>query len=124
MSSSLASHKFRAPTQCIYWTKPEMVRGAMKERFELIVTYEDDDHLRRRLLKCLERGQLYFFEFYEWIDKDGVNDPQYRTYVPVETREQALKLSHLGPIELTQYSPALRSNFPKEAESPVIYWVR
>jgi hypothetical protein len=60
------------------WHNPELVRDTpMKERFELVETYADESHLRRYLLKCRECGQLYFFEFYEWVDWEHGNDPQY-----------------------------------------------
>jgi hypothetical protein len=53
----------------------------------LLDTYADDSHLSRRLLKCRECAQLYFFEFYEEIDWLDSKDPQYVTYIPVETRD-------------------------------------
>ena len=71
-------HRFAEPHQCAYWHNPELVRDApMKEGFELVETYADESHLRRYLLKCRECGQLYFFEFYEWVDWEHGNDPQY-----------------------------------------------
>ena len=60
--------RFPEPTQCVLWNNPELVSGPLNERFDLLETYADESHLKRRLLRCRECGQLYFHEFYEWID--------------------------------------------------------
>ena len=118
----MEQHRFPQPRQCIYWHNPERVRGGLKERFELIEEYVDESHLTRYLLKCRECGQLYFFEFYEEIDWDKGNDPQYTKYIPVNTVEDGTALSHLTPPALQQVRPSLCIDFPKEAESPIVYW--
>jgi hypothetical protein len=116
-------HHFVEPRQCHYWHSPELVRHApMKEGFELIETYADESHLLRYLLKCRECGQLYFFEFYEWIDWDKGNDPQYSKYIPVSTVEEAAILAGLNQSELQQASPSLCIDFPSNVEAPIIYW--
>ena len=51
------------------------------------------------------------------------NDPQYSTYIPVETAEQIELLKNSSQIELLQYLPQLRRNFPKDATVPTVYWV-
>ncbi|MGH8200911.1 MAG: hypothetical protein ACREVO_11200 [Steroidobacteraceae bacterium] len=115
--------RFAAPTQCVYWHNPELVRTApMEEGFELIDTYADESHLRRYLLKCRECGQLYFFEFYEWIDWEHGNDPQYSKYIPVPTLDEAQRLKQASQAELLLFSPSLNIDFPKEAETSTIYW--
>ena len=117
------SHQFLEPTQCVYWHNPKLVRAApMKEGFELIDTYADESHLRRYLLKCRECGQLYFFEFYEWIDWEHGNDPQYSKYIPVSTVDEAQTLRKASQAELLLFSPSLNIDFPKDADSPTIYW--
>jgi hypothetical protein len=116
-------HEFRKPEQCVYWRDPESVRGApMKDLFELIDTYADESHLRRYLLRCRECGQLYFFEFYEWIDWENGNDPQYSKFIPVSTMDQADMLKNSSPPELLRFSPSLNIDFPKDAETPTVYW--
>src|SRR5580704_11891245 len=79
----------------------------MKERFELVETYADESHLRRYLLKCRECAQLYFFEFYEWIDWEHGNDPQYSKYIPVTTVDDAQMLRKASQAELLLFSPSL-----------------
>ena len=122
MEPDITRHRFVEPRQCLYWEKPELVRGGMKERFELIDTYEDDSHLRRYLLKCRECGQLYFHEFFEWIDWVEGNDPQYVTYIPVSTVEEAAGLAALDQFALQMVSPALYINFPSDAKEPTVFW--
>ncbi len=111
----------KEPTNCILWTKPELI--AAPGRFEPVASYEDESHWSRCLLKCRECGQLYFYEFYEWIDWDDGDDPQYSTYIPVETVEiEALKSE--PPLGLLRIFPRLQKDFPKDAKVPRIHWVR
>lgn len=49
-----------------------------------IKEYIEESHLFRRLVQCKECGQLFFFEFYEWIDWTNGDDPQYWTWIPVK----------------------------------------
>jgi hypothetical protein len=117
-------HQFRKPEQCVYWNDPESVRRVpMKDFFELIDTYASESHLRRYLLKCRECGQLYFFEFYESIDWENGNDPQYSKFIPVSTMDDAEMLKNASPGELPRFSPSLNIDFPKDAEAPTVYWV-
>ena len=111
------------PTQCALWEKPELIDEPSKGRFEVIETFADDSHFWRHLLKCRECGQLYFFEFYEWIDWEKGEDPQYSTFIPVETDEEVEMLKKSSPLELLQYSPRLQKDFPKEAKQPTLRWI-
>jgi len=122
MERETIRHSFVAPRQCIYWEHPERVRGGMEESFELMERYTDESHLRRYLLKCRECGQLYLFEFYESIDWEAGNDPQYSKYVPVGTAEEGRTLATIDPSILQRASPTLCVDFPKDAETPKIYW--
>jgi hypothetical protein len=112
----------KAPTQCALWKKPELVDEPRENRFELLETFVDESHLSRDLLKCKECGQLYFFEFYEEIDWEDGNDPQYSKYIPVENGAEIEMLKKASPLKLLQYLPQLRHDFPKDAKSPKTYW--
>jgi phage terminase large subunit GpA-like protein len=115
--------RFAQPAQCVYWRNPELVRAApMKEGFELIDTYAKESHLTRYLLKCPECGQLYFFEFYEWVDWEHGNDPQYSKYIPVPSVGDAQMLRKATQAELLLFSPSLNIDFPRDADAPKIYW--
>jgi hypothetical protein len=116
-------HRFPDPAQCVYWHNPELVRAQpMKEGFELIDTYAHESHLWRYLLKCRECGQLYFFEFYEWVDWEHGNDPQYSKYIPVPTVEDAQMLRKASQADLLLFSPSLNIDFPRDADASTIYW--
>jgi hypothetical protein len=112
----------KAPTQCALWKKPELIDEPRQNRFELLETFVDESHLSRELLRCKDCGQLYFFEFYEEIDWEDGNDPQFSTYIPVETGAEIEILKKASPIKLLEYLPQLRRDFPKDAKSPKTYW--
>lgn len=121
--ASTMQRRFAEPTQCVYWNNPQLVRAApMKEGFELIDTYADESHLKRYLLKCRECGQLYFFEFYEWVDWEHGNDLQYSKYIPAPSVEDAQTLKQASQAELLLFSPSLNIDFPRDADAPKIYW--
>jgi hypothetical protein len=117
------SRKMKSPTQCVLWENPALVAGPQKDRFKRLDTYVDDDHLTRCLLRCRECGQLYFYEFYEEIDWDGGDDPQYRTYIPVETDTEIGALKKSSRFDLLKYFPRLQRDWPKEAQAPTARWV-
>jgi hypothetical protein len=113
----------KEPTQCVLWKKPELVGEPMKERFELLDTYEKESHLWRYLLKCRECGQRYFFQFEEEIDWTGGNDPQYSVYIPIETDREITMLKKASPSDLYSFTPRIQSRFPSDAKEPTIGWV-
>jgi hypothetical protein len=80
----------------------------------------DDSHHMRRLMKCRECGQLYFHEFLEFLDYEKIEDPQYRTYIPVTSPEDAAFLSALPQWDLIGCAPAIHGNWPKGQERPHI----
>ena len=113
----------KEPTQCAFWENPTLIVGAQKDCFKRIETYVDDDHLMRHLLKCRECGQLYFFEFYEEVDGENGNDPQYKTYIPVETDAEIAVLKNASSFELLQFFPRLQRDLPKDGQKATARWV-
>jgi hypothetical protein len=97
----------RSPAQCILWEHPERIENAFSEILEEIETYEDSSHLTRSLHKCQECGQLYFFEWNEWVDWEEGNDRQYSTLIPVQTKEEAETLKGTSVFNLMTYFPRL-----------------
>ena len=120
----MTTRRFPEPRQCVLWREPERVREGLQKNFELVEEYADESHLRRYLLKCRECGQLYFFEFCEEIDWEKGNDPQHTKYIPVSTVKESAELASLTTVALSDVSPALCIDYPKEAESPTVYWAR
>jgi len=112
----------KKPIQCHLWNNP-CSDSLHLINFDVIETYEDDGHLSRRLVKCKDCGQLYFKEFYEWIDWENGNDPQYGTLIPVETDEDIEMLRKTDVFGLLQLRPCLRSDFPSTADTPKVYWL-
>lgn len=112
----------KEPIQCHLWNNPSS-DSLDYNNFELIKTYEEDGHFSRRLVKCKECGQLYFKEFYEWIDYENGNDPQYTTLIPVETDEDIERLRKTNVFGLLQFRPCLRSDFPSTTDVPKVYWL-
>ena len=114
----------KEPTQCALWTSPELTNGPISERFDLLETFVDESHHWRYLLKCRECGQRYFFEFYEVIDWEGGHDPQYSTYIPVDSDADIETLKRTSPSELLQFWPRLQKDWPKDADRPTLRWVK
>lgn len=114
----------KKPTQCILWKKDKLIPQDLHyENFDLIETFEEDSHFSRKLVKCKECGQLYFKEFYEEIDWVNGNDPQYWTYIPIETQDEIETLKKASPLELLQFVPRLQDDFPKDAKEPTVRWM-
>lgn len=109
----------KANTMCVFLLDLQK----RQDFFELIGTYVDESHLMRDLLKCRECGQLYFHEFYEEIDSEDGNDPQYITYMPVETEDEIKTLKAASQFGLLAFSPRLQKDFPMDAEKPAVRWI-
>jgi hypothetical protein len=100
--------QLRPPTQCAMWERPELALGKFSQTFEMVEEYEDDSHLSRSLWKCRECGQLYFREWYEWVDWDEGNDKIYVTLIPVQTPEEIAALKQTTTFTLMRYYPRLQ----------------
>jgi hypothetical protein len=115
----------KEPTNCVLWNNPETVREwNMKDGFERLDIYLNTSHHWRYLLKCRECGQLYFWEFYEEVDWISGEDPQFSTYVPVQTNADIENLKNTSRLELLNFAPRLNIDFPRGAKKPKVYWTR
>lgn len=115
--------RLNAPTGCELWRRPTLIEGPIEDRFDLLEVVIDESHHRRYLLECRECGQRYFYEFYEQVDWEGGDDPQYITYVPVESDEELEALKAATPVELLDFSPRLQRDWPSESAAPTTRWV-
>src|SRR5262249_15172188 len=97
----------RQPKQCAMWEHPELALGKFSETFEMIEEYVDKRDLSRSLWKCKECGQLYFREWFEWVDGNWDNDRIYVTLIPVQTPEEIAALKDTTVFTLMQYYPRL-----------------
>ncbi|MCP1768664.1 hypothetical protein [Bradyrhizobium japonicum] len=84
------------------------------EQFATLESYSEEEHFCRQLRQCKSCGQLYFYEFYETIGPDG-NDPQYSTYVPIESQEDIEALKKTDHWGLLEFFPRLLT--PKNPRS-------
>ena len=109
----------RAPV-CHLWNKVDLALEDLIQDLLPEHNYEDESHLIRRLLKCKKCGQLYFYEFYEEIDWQEGNDPQYRTWIPVDDIESANQLNTLSIFEILKF-PSIRCDWPHDQEEMKIY---
>jgi hypothetical protein len=115
----------KPPTACALWTDPEpRLSGPLSRNFELLQQFEHESHWSRALLRCRECGQRYVYEFYEEIDWADGEDPQYRTWVPVDSDAEVDRLRQAGPGGLAGFRPCLRRDWPKGAPAPTVFWVR
>jgi hypothetical protein len=105
------------PTECVLWKTDNLSIDQLRQIFEVIVIYEDDSHLIRKLLRCKECGHLYFKEFYEEIDWIEGKDAQYQTWIPVDDAESGKELNKVSPIMLLSY-PSIRYDYPMGADEP------
>ena len=110
------------PTQCILWRQPELAEP-LKDRFEVVETCVEEQHWWRYVLRCRECGQLYLFDFYEMVDWEDGDDPQYTTYVPIDGPREIDLLETCSPLELLKFSPRLEKDFPKDAERTTFRWI-
>ena len=114
----------KQPTQCHLWQAETLTPDDLYGCFDTLEEFgEEDIHLRRSLMRCKSCGQLYYYEFHEWIDWTGGNDPQYRTWIPVESREEIDALNQTSPLTLLKFLPRLQSDFPKDTNEPKVFWV-
>ena len=111
----------KRPGPCHLLTLTPLTPAALSpESFTILATYRDDSHLIQRLLRCTACGQRYFYEFREEIDWQGGDDPQYRTYIPVHSAAEALRISQLPPSGLASLIPRIQVDWPAGAAAPTV----
>lgn len=109
--------KAKTPNKCHLWNNKNLTKEELYNSLKVIKVYDDDPHQTRSLKKCKQCGQLYFYEFKEFIDWDKGNDAQYQTYIPVEKEEDAAQIANESEFQLLRY-PSIRINFPSDAKKP------
>ena len=109
--------KIKTSTSCHLWNNKKLSKNDLYNSLEVVEVYDDDSHQMRSLKRCKKCGQLYFYEFKEFIDWKEGNDAQYRTYIPVEQKEDAEKLSNESGFSILTY-PSIRIDYPSNAKKP------
>ncbi len=117
------SGEMNQPKNCVLWRDPaSVVSRPLQDGFELLETFVKESHWWRYLLKCRECGQLYFYEFLEDVDWADSDDPQYCTWIPVETDEEVERLKAAAELDMRMFKPRLCDDRPK-GEQRKVYWV-
>lgn len=75
----------------------ELCYEAVRE-WERVKYYKESDHFDRALVKD-DLGNLYLYEFYEYVNFGG-SDEIYQTYVPVASEAEAEQLNSLPDIKV------------------------
>lgn len=122
-TTDMSGTRLSAPTGCELWERPELIEGPIEDRFDRLEVLVDESHHRRYLLACRECAQRYFYEFYEQVDWEAGEDPQYVTYLPVGSDEDLAALEAATPAELMAFSPRIQRDWPSESTAPTTRWV-
>ena len=98
----------KEPRQCILWTNPDNLPAEPKDQFEDLKILADSESpigdVVRKLLRCRECRQLYFYELYY---RSGAS---YRTFIPVDTSDEADRLNNCSIYELHLVVPRLQDD--------------
>jgi hypothetical protein len=111
------------PSECVLWRRENLAIEELRNIFEPLLSFAEDSHFVRKLLRCKECGHLYFYEFYEEIDWKEGKDGQYWTWIPVDDRDTARELSRLSLLDVLQFA-CIRYDVPSgtdEARGPAWY---
>jgi hypothetical protein len=104
-------------SQCHLWSNSSRSSTDLQNSLKVIKTYTDQSHLIRYLKQCQQCPQLYFYEFYEEIDWIGGNDPQYRTWIPIDDQITGDQLNLLNHFEIQQFRRII-IDWPKDQSEP------
>lgn len=110
------------PIQCHLAYEKPLTRDGLENSLESVKIYVEEAHLIKKLLKCKNCGQFYYYEFYEEIDWINNNNTKYYKYIPVSDLESADKLSELTMIEL-DYCLSICIDVSSNEKEPIgPYW--
>lgn len=109
--------KISFPKNCHLWCDQNLNREILNEDLEEIDLLIDESHLIRKILRCKECGQLYFYEFFELVDYKEGNDAQFWKWIPVTSEKEAEEINKMIPPRLLRI-PGIRIDFPMNASQP------
>ncbi len=104
-------------THCHLLADEKISKTDLLDSLDVVEVIEQDSHFTRKILRCKECGQLFLYQFYEQVDWEGGNDPQYYLWIPVKNIPQAKKLNKKSALELRTL-PGIRIDFSKEMTRP------
>ncbi len=95
----------KQPIHCHLWQERTLTRDDLD--LESIVSFADESHFARSVVRCRRCGQLYVFQFYELVDWQNGNDAMSTVYVPIE-KDDIESMRRARPVDLTQSTPRLQ----------------
>lgn len=107
--------QMKKPIQCHLWKKKNITLKDLD--FNQVKKFEDSSHFARSVLSCKQCGQLYFYEFLEFVDFDGGDDKMYAVHIPIDPQDIE-KLQAKSSFELLRYIPRLLWDYDSK-----IYWI-
>ncbi len=108
-------------SRCHLW-QAELVTEEEVNALGVVETFAEESHLIRKLKKCEQCGQLYFYQFREEVDYVRGEDPVWRILIPVETREDALALASENEAAVSSRRPRIQWSWTDAKEAP--HWMR
>jgi len=103
---------------CHLWNDLKITADDLRSNLIDIREYVDESHLIRKLKRCKQCGQLYFYQFLEEVDWAGGEDAQYRIWIPVEDLEKAEAMNAVSDVELMS-SQRLAEDWPTGTKEPL-----
>lgn len=91
--------------------------------FTVVKEYADDSHFSRKLIQHVPTGELYFYEFYEKIDWVHGNDPQYSTYIPVDSIRESDDINEKNMWDIHKITPRIVDDW-KEDGTRTTGWIK
>ena len=122
-------------SDCHLWRTDTVPKDEL-DKLEEVETFLEDSHLMRRVKRCHDCGQFYFYEFYEEIDYTQGDDPQWRALIPVQSIAEARELAKGDVLHMTKRTPRIQwvdgrrylgkvNGEPRYTDEPEIpHWVR
>ena len=89
--------------------------------FKILKKYSEDDHFSRSFIQHIPSNDLYFYEFKE--ERYYGNDPQYRTFIPVNNEKEADVINKRDYLEIHAISPRLLHDWRSD-DTRIIAWVK
>ena len=109
--------------KCQLWADPQLkLSRPLREEFELVSELFRESHWWQYVLKCRCCGQVYLMEFFETIDWEKGEDPQWTTWVPLRNADDATRFCGTPVAALRLSRPYLRIDHPK-SEPTVVEWI-
>lgn len=118
----METYQLKHPTQCHLWQQHVEPKD-LEDSFRIVTSFLEESHDIRRLVECTKCQQQYFFEFHEDAYWEDGQDRQYRTYIPVSSKDELNRLLQTDHISILNFFPRLQLDWQGSGEA-TIRWIR